>query len=230
MVINIMVPQEKKTGLFRVKDRLSALSHFIGFLCSIVLTPVLLIKGALDGMSAAELGALSIFTLSMVLLYGASTAYHSFDLGDNDRNRRLRKLDHMMIPVLIAGTYTPLCVTTLRNNGGMTLLAVIWILAILSILFKAFRVNCPRFVSSVIYIAMGWACAPYLGALHSLLTPGGFRFLLLGGILYTTGGIIYATKLPMLEKNREFRSHELFHLFILGGTLMHYLMVFSYVA
>lgn len=225
-----MVPQEKKTGLFRVKDRLSALSHFIGFLCSIVLTPVLLIKGALDGMSAAELGALSIFTLSMVLLYGASTAYHSFDLGDNDRNRRLRKLDHMMIPVLIAGTYTPLCVTTLRNNGGMTLLAVIWILAILSILFKAFRVNCPRFVSSVIYIAMGWACAPYLGALHSLLTPGGFRFLLLGGILYTTGGIIYATKLPMLEKNREFRSHELFHLFILGGTLMHYLMVFSYVA
>ena len=230
MVINIMVPQEKKTGLFRVKDRLSALSHFIGFLCSIVLTPVLLIKGALDGMSAAELGALSIFTLSMVLLYGASTAYHSFDLGDNDRNRRLRKLDHMMIPVLIAGTYTPLCVTTLRNNGGMTLLAVIWILAILSILFKAFRVNCPRFVSSVIYIAMGWACAPYLGALHSLLTPGGFRFLLLGGILYTTGGIIYATKLPMLEKNKEFRSHELFHLFILGGTLMHYLMVFSYVA
>ena len=230
MVINIMVPQEKKTGLFRVKDRLSALSHFIGFLCSIVLTPVLLIKGALDGMSAAELGALSIFTLSMVLLYGASTAYHSFDLGDNDRNRRLRKLDHMMIPVLIAGTYTPLCVTTLRNNGGMTLLAVIWILAILSILFKAFRVNCPRFVSSVIYIAMGWACAPYLGALHSLLTSGGFRFLLLGGILYTTGGIIYATKLPMLEKNKEFRSHELFHLFILGGTLMHYLMVFSYVA
>jgi hemolysin III len=230
MVINIMVPQEKKTGLFRVKDRLSALSHFIGFLCSIVLTPVLLIKGALDGMSAAELGALSIFTLSMVLLYGASTAYHSFDLGDDDKNRRLRKLDHMMIPVLIAGTYTPLCVTTLRNNGGMTLLAVIWILALLSILFKAFRVNCPRFVSSVIYIAMGWACAPYLGALHSLLTPGGFRFLLLGGILYTTGGIIYATKLPMLERNREFRSHELFHLFILGGTLMHYLMVFSYVA
>jgi hemolysin III len=230
MVINIMVPQEKKTGFFKVKDRLSALSHFIGFLCSIVLTPVLLIKGALDGCSAAELGALSIFTLSMVLLYGASTAYHSFDLGDDDRNRRLRKLDHMMIPVLIAGTYTPLCVTTLRNNGGMTLLAVIWILALLSILFKAFRVNCPRFVSSVIYIAMGWACAPYLGALHSLLTPGGFRFLLLGGILYTTGGIIYATKLPMLERNREFRSHELFHLFILGGTLMHYLMVFSYVA
>ncbi len=230
MVINIMVPQEKETGFFRVKDRMSALSHFIGFLCSIVLTPVLLIKGALDGMSTAELGALSIFTLSMVLLYGASTAYHSFDLGDSGRNRRLRKLDHMMIPVLIAGTYTPLCVTTLRNNGGMTLLAVIWILALLSILFKAFWVTCPRFVSSIIYIAMGWACAPYLGALHSLLTPGGFRFLLLGGILYTTGGIIYATKLPMLEKNREFRSHELFHLFILGGTLMHYLMVFSYVA
>ncbi len=230
MVINIMVPRKKETGLFRVKDRLSALSHFIGFLCAIVLTPVLLIKGALDGRSASELGALSIFTLSMVLLYGASTAYHSFDLGDDDRNRRLRKFDHMMIPVLIAGTYTPLCVTTLRDNGGMILLLAIWILALLSILFKAFRITCPRFVSSVIYIAMGWACAPYLGTLHSLLTPGGFRFLLLGGILYTTGGIIYATKLPMLERNREFRSHELFHLFILAGTLMHYLMAFSYIA
>ena len=230
MVINIMVPERKEKGMFRVKDRLSALSHFIGFLSSIVLTPVLLMKGALDTRNTAELGALSIFALSMVLLYGASSAYHSFNLDDEGKNRRLRKLDHMMIPVLIAGTYTPLCVTTLHENGGMTLLCVIWILAFLSIVFKAFWVTCPRFISSVIYIAMGWACAPYLKVLHALLTKGGFRLLLLGGILYTTGGIIYATKLPMLERNREFRSHELFHLFILGGTLMHYLMVFSYIA
>ncbi len=230
MVVNIMVPQTEEINFFTVKDRLSALSHFIGFLCSIVATPLLLIKGALDSRNHAELISYAVFALSMVVLYGASSAYHSFNLEDKGKNRRLRKLDHMMIPVLIAGTYTPLCVTTLRENGGMILLSVIWSLAFFSIIFKAYWVTCPKVVSSIIYIAMGWACIPYLSQLHTLLTSGGFRMLLLGGIAYTAGGIIYAMKIPALEKNREFRSHELFHLFILAGTLFHYLMIYFYVA
>ncbi len=229
MVINIMVPQTKEKPHFIVKDRLSALSHFLGFIASIILSPVLLIKGALDSRSLVELVSYSVFTFSMILLYGASSAYHSFNLG-NEKNRRLRKLDHMSISVLIAGTYTPLCVTTLRNCGGIKLLAVIWTLALLSIIFKAYWVTCPKFVSSVIYIAMGWACAPYLSRLYTLLTSGGFRMLLLGGIFYTAGGIIYACRIPVLERNREFRSHELFHLFILAGTLFHYLMIYLYIA
>lgn len=230
MVVNIMVPQTEEIHFFKVKDRLSALSHFIGFLVSIIATPLLLIKGAADAKSTAELISYAVFALSMVVLYGSSTAYHSFDLGDKGKNRRLRKLDHMMIPVLIAGTYTPLCVTTLRENGGMILLALIWTLAFFSIIFKAYWVTCPKFVSSIIYIAMGWACIPYLSRLHSLLSTGGFIMLLMGGIAYTAGGIIYALKIPSLEKNREFRSHELFHLFILGGTLFHYLMIYFFVA
>ncbi len=230
MVVNIMVPQAEEIPFFTVKDKLSALSHFIGFLVSIVASPLLLIKGAVDAKNTAELISYAVFALSMVVLYGASSAYHSFDLGDKGKNRRLRKLDHMMIPVLIAGTYTPLCVTTLRENGGMILLAVIWALAFFSIIFKAYWVTCPKIVSSIIYIAMGWACIPYLSRLYTLLTGGGFTMLLLGGIAYTTGGIIYALKIPALEKNREFRSHELFHLFILGGTLFHYLMIYFYVA
>ncbi len=230
MVINIMVPQKEELPSFAVKDRFSALSHFIGFILAIIATPVLLIKGALDGRSLADLISYSVFALSMILLYGASTSYHSFNLKDEGRNRRLRKFDHMMIPVLIAGTYTPLCVTTLHDNEGIVLLSIIWILALLAILFKAIWVTCPRFVSSIIYISMGWACAPYLKVLYTLLTPAGFRYLLLGGIAYTAGGIIYASKLPLLEKNKEFRSHELFHLFILAGTIFHYLMIYSYVA
>ena len=229
MVINIMVPQAKEMPHFTVKDRLSALSHFIGFIFSIILAPVLLIKGASDSKSLVELISYAIFTFSMILLYGASSAYHSFNLGD-EKNRRLKKLDHMSISVLIAGTYTPLCVTTLRDYGGIRLLSVIWTLAFLSILFKAYWVTCPKFISSVIYIAMGWACAPYLSRLHTLLSSGGFRMLLLGGIFYTAGGIIYACRIPALEKNREFRSHELFHLFILAGSLFHYLMIYLYIA
>ncbi len=230
MVINIMVPQKEELPSFAVKDKLSALSHFLGFILAIIATPVLLIKGAMDKKSLVELISYSIFALSMVLLYGASSSYHSFNLGDEGKNRRLRKFDHMMIPVLIAGTYTPLCVTTLHNNGGIILLSAIWILAFLSILFKAFWITCPRFVSSVIYIAMGWAVAPYLKVLYTLLTPSGFRLLLLGGIVYTAGGIIYASKLPLLEKNRNFKSHELFHLFVVAGTIFHYMMIYSYVA
>lgn len=230
MVINIMVPQNERNSLFIVKDKYSALSHFIGFLVSIIISPLLLIKGALDGRSLLDLISYSIYGLSMIVLYGASTAYHSFNLDDAAKNRRLRKLDHMMIPVLIAGTYTPLCVTTLNGDGGLTLLIIIWSLALLSILFKAFWITCPKAVSSIIYLAMGWTCAPYLGKLYILLTPFGFKFLLLGGIAYTIGGILYSVKLPSLEKNKEFRSHELFHLFVLLGSLFHYLMIYLCVA
>lgn len=230
MVINIMVPKVEEKRAFEVKDSLSALSHLIGFILSIILTPVLLIKGAVDNKSFVELISYAIFTISMVLLYAASTCYHSFTLENEKKNLRLRKFDHMMISVLIAGTYTPLCVTTLKDNGGIILLAVIWSLALISIVFKAFWVTCPKFISSIIYIAMGWAVSPYLTLLYTLLSPDGFRLLLLGGITYTIGGVIYASSLPFLEKNKNFKSHELFHIFILFGTLLHYLMIYFHVA
>ncbi len=230
MVINIMIPKTQEKSPFEVKDRLSALSHLIGFIISIILTPVLLIKGALDGRSFMELISYAVFAFSMTLLYASSTCYHSFTLESERKNLRLKKFDHMMISLLIAGTYTPLCVTTLRDNGGLVLLSVIWALALFSILFKAFWVTCPKVISSIIYIAMGWAVSPYLSRLYFLLTPSGFRFLLLGGITYTIGGVIYSSPLPILEKNKNFRSHELFHIFILFGTLFHYLMIYFFVA
>lgn len=229
MVVNIMIPKNEKVP-FMVKDKMSALSHLIGFVVSIILSPLLLIRGAVTGKSIVELTALAVYSFSMVILYAASTCYHSFTLDTKEKNLRLKKFDHMMIPVLIAGTYTPLCVITLKENGGMILLAVIWTLALLSIIFKAYWVTCPKIISSIIYIALGWACAPYLKILHTLLGHGGFRFLLLGGIVYTIGGVIYSAKLPLLERNKEFRSHELFHLFILAGSLFHYLMIYFFVA
>lgn len=230
MVINIMVPQYKERVIphFVIKDKISALTHFIGFILSIVATPILLIKGALDNKGLLSLISYAVFLISMILLYGASSAYHSFNIGEN--NVKLRKLDHMMISILIAGTYTPLCVSLLSFKSGNKLLIAIWTLTVVSMILKAFWINSPRIISSLIYLMMGWTAITVLPELHSLLGDGGFRLLILGGILYSIGALIYAFKLPQLERNKEFKSHELFHLFILGGTLLHYLMIYFYVA
>ena len=135
-----------------------------------------------------------------------------------------------MIGILVAGTYTPLCMISLRHEGGMTMLIVVWALAISALVMKIFWITCPKWVSSLMYLLMGWVCAPNLGRIYSTLAGGGFRLLLLGGITYSIGAVIYAMKIPQLEKNRNFRSHELFHLFIMGGTLFHFLMIYFFIA
>ena len=110
------------------------------------------------------------------------------------------------------------------------MLIVVWALAISALVMKIFWITCPKWVSSLMYLLMGWVCAPNLGRMYSALSGGGFRLLLLGGITYSIGAVIYAMKIPQLEKNRNFRSHELFHLFIMGGTLFHFLMIYFFIA
>lgn len=215
--------------VFKVKDKVSALTHFIAFIAAIFAGPLLMIKGSIDGADLPVLVSLSIFSLSMVLLYGASTSYHSFNLGI-ESNKKLRKIDHMMINVLIAGTYTPLCVSPLSGRGGDILLFAIWFLALISVIFSLYWITCPKWLSSVIYIAMGWACVPYIKTLKEVLPHNAFSLLLLGGIIYTIGGVLYATKLKAIERHRYFKSHETFHLFVMGGTLCHFLMVYLYIA
>ena len=135
----------------------------------------------------------------------------------------------MMICVLIAGTYTPICLTALAGRKGYTLLAIVWGLAILGIVFKFFWVNCPKWVSSLIYIVMGWSCVYAMPQIVDTLPLGGFLWLLAGGILYTVGGVIYALKLKAFdERFKNFGSHEIFHLFVMGGTACHYVFMFCY--
>ena len=225
MTVNIMIPKGREIPTFRVKDPISALTHFIAFIMSIIAAPALLMKGALDQRSSVELLSLAVFSLSMIFLYGASSSYHAFNLGEK-KNVILRKIDHAMIGILVAGTYTPLCVISLRKEGGLLLLAYVWTLALGALTLKLFWINCPKWISSFLYLLMGWACAPTLGKMYRLLTPPGFRLLLLGGITYSIGALVYAMKIPSLEKNRNFRSHELFHLFIMGGTLLQFLSIY----
>lgn len=171
------------TPLFQVRDPMSALTHFIALIAAIFATPILLIHAAESGADRAHLISLSIFMLSMVLLYGASTAYHTFSLTEKGC-RTLKKLDHTMIFYLIAGSYTPVCVVALQNYR---LLALVWALAFAGTVFKLCWVTCPKWVSSVIYIAMGWSCLTAMPEIIAALTKWGFFWLLTGGHLLHRG-------------------------------------------
>lgn len=213
---------------FKAKDPLSALSHFIGFLCAIILTPVLLIHASDKNASFIEMISLGVFMLSMILLYGASASYHSFNISYRV-NKILKKIDHMSIFILIAGSYTPLCVAVIPNTLGMRLLVFIWAIALLGMIFKFCWVTCPKWISSVMYIAMGWACIIALPELIVGLGTNGFLWLLAGGLFYTVGGVIYSMKLNLIPKNDVgFGNHELFHLFVLAGSLCHFIVMFQY--
>jgi hemolysin III len=213
----------------KAKDPGSAITHLIGSLMAVFAATPLLIKAASQP-SSIHIISLGIFILSMILLYTASTLYHTF--GRTIKvHRRLKKLDHMAIYVLIAGTYTPICVIALGGASGLGLLALIWSLAVIGIAVTGFWVHCPKWFSSVVYIAMGWTCVLAFTQLINSLPGAAFAWLLAGGIIYTIGGIIYALKLPIFNgKHKNFGTHEIFHLFCLGGSFCHFMLMYQYLA
>lgn len=216
-----------KPRSFHVKDPGSSLTHFIAMILAVIFTPPLLIHGINQQLGTAGVISLAVFMTSMILLYGASTAYHTFDMATEKGNRMLKKLDHMMIFILIAGTYTPVCVIHLWGHGGGWLMAAVWGLAALGILFKLFWVGHPKWVSSVIYIGMGWTCVFAWPQIVVHVPQICFWWLLAGGLVYTAGGVVYAMKLKFLDgRFRCFGTHELFHLFVMGGSICQYLSLY----
>ena len=143
-------------GKFYIKEPGSAITHFIGMIMALIAAFPLLIKAAAQP-DPVYLISMSVYAASLILLYAASTTYHTFDISEKG-NTVLKKIDHMMISVLIAGSYTPVCLLVLEGRMRIILLAVVWTLALTGILIKAFWVFCPKWVSSVLYIGMGWTC------------------------------------------------------------------------
>ena len=134
-----------------------------------------------------------------------------------------------MIFVLIAGSYTPVCLLALNKKQGIPLLILVWSTAIIGIIIKIFFINCPHWVSSIIYIGMGWTCVLVFKPLLASLPSSAFAWLLAGGIIYTVGGIIYGLKLPIFDKlPKDFGSHEIFHLFVMGGSICHFIFMYAY--
>ncbi|MBS6396425.1 MAG: hemolysin III family protein [Clostridiales bacterium] len=208
-----------------IKDPGSAITHFIGMLLAgIAATPLLAL--AASHSDKYTVLALAVFAASMILLYGASATYHTFNISEK-ANRILRKVDHMMIFILIAGSYTPVCIIPLRDTIGIPLLLLVWSVAVIGILIKAFWITCPKWFSSLIYISMGWLCVLAMVPLVQSLPAAAFAWLVAGGVIYTIGGIIYALKLPIFNaRHHFFGSHEIFHLFVMAGSLCHYVTMF----
>ena len=209
-----------------IKDPGSAITHFIGMLMAIFAAVPLLIKAAHEP-GRIYIISIAVYAASLVLLYAASTTYHTFDRSEHV-NTILKKIDHMMISVLIAGSYTPICLLVLKGKLGTTLLCIVWGIAIAGILIKAFWVYCPRWVSSVLYIGMGWTCVLAFTQILNSMSPAAFGWLLAGGIIYTAGGVIYALKLPIFNnRHKNFGSHEIFHLFVMGGSACHFIVMYA---
>lgn len=208
------------------RDPVSSISHFIGAALSIMGLYLMLKKGLLIGNSHYIISAL-IFGLSLILLYTASGVYHMYNHAP-EVIAILRRVDHMMIYVLIAGTYTPLCLLALSGWWGKGLLIAIWSLALIGIVLKLLFFNMPRIFSTLLYIIMGWLAIIALVPLSRVLGIKGMTLLLGGGLFYTTGGIIYALKWPHINSN-IWGFHEIFHIFILLGSLCHFFMIYIFV-
>ena len=213
----------------KLKDPGSDITHGIAALLAIAAAAPLLIKAAREP-DHLHVFALGVFILTMIFLYTASTLYHSVDSTEKV-NRRLRKLDHMMISIMIAGSYTPVCLIVLHNKTGYILCAIVWIVAIVGVLLKAFWITCPKWVSYALYIGMGWLCVLAFVPIFRHLPRAGFGWLLAGGIIYTIGGVIYGLKLPLFNsKHKNFGSHEIFHIFVMLGSACHFIVMYFFVA
>lgn len=214
-------------GSLRLKDPASAITHFVAMLLSVLAAPFLLSKAAVRS-DPRYLASSFLFILSMILLYGASTAYHAV-IADSRTTLILKKLDHIMIYFLIAGSYTPVCLLVLPAAEGLPICYLVWGVAISGLILTIFWVNSPKWLNSIIYIAMGWICIFSIHSIYSCMSREAFLWLLTGGIIYTIGGIIYALKLPLFNSlHKEFGSHEIFHLFVMAGSFCHFIMVYKY--
>lgn len=202
----------------------SAITHGAGALLAALGIVLLVVRSLSLGGGPLSLAAVLIYGLSMLGLYTASTLYHSLNTGVKGRIA-LRKYDHISIYFLIAGTYTPICLLALPRNWGIPMLAVIWSLALAGTVLALLWINAPRALTAGIYLAMGWLAVILLPALFGTLSASGMFWMILGGVLYTVGGVLYAVKWPG-RNNPRFGCHEIFHVFIVLGSIAHFMLVY----
>ncbi len=210
------------------RDPVSGLTHLFGALASLIGLIILIIY-ELNIPNSTPLGLVAVimFGISLILLYTASSVYHLVKSSDKVI-KILRKLDHSMIFVLIAGTYTPVCLISLNGKLRWIMFISIWALAVIGVSFKMIWFNCPRWLSTLFYVFMGWIAVFLISPISKAININGIAWLILGGVFYTVGAVIYGTKWPKIN-SKVFGFHEIFHLFVLAGSFCHYFMVFKYV-
>ena len=217
-----------RTFFNHAQDPVSCWTHAAGAAAALCGSLWLLLRGFWHHTPGLALGAALCFCGSMVALYAASAIYHYYpgNASSGGVKRLLRKMDHGMIYVLIAGSYTPFCLVLFPQPKGKYFCLGMWAAAIAGILAKLLWINAPRLLSTAVYLIMGWAVVFLAGDFACLGQPC-LTLVVLGGVCYSVGAVFYALKRPNLSA--EWTFHELFHLLILAGSLFHYLAVYFYV-
>jgi hemolysin III len=211
----------------RLREPVNGLSHLAGGLLAFVGLVVLLASAASTG-RLDQIVAFGIFGTSLIALYLASSLYHLLPLSPAGV-ARLRKLDHVAIFVLIAGTYTPFCLLALEGGWRWGLLALVWGLALCGVSLKLFWMGAPRWLSVACYLGMGWVAVVAVPALLRTVPAGGMVWVLAGGLTYSAGALVYGLKRPNPVPG-VFGFHELWHLFVIAGSTCHFWAVLRYLA
>lgn len=210
-----------------LKDPVSGLTHFIGILLSLAGLGLLVWRTS-HPLRPWALVSCAVFGTGMILLYTVSTLYHWLILAEKG-NEFMRKLDHIMIFVLIASTYTPFCLGPFRGTLGWSMFAGVWGIAFLGTIFKLFWINAPRIVSTLIYLGMGWLAVLGAGPIMRILEHGALFWLVAGGVLYSVGAVIYACKKPNIFPS-WLGFHEVFHIFVMLGSSAHFWVIYRYIS
>lgn len=211
----------------KLREPINSITHLAGALFSLIALIAMLIKAISTNASSVGILSVTIFGISLILLYITSGTYHGIISSDKVISI-FKKLDHSMIFVLIAGSYAPFCLLTIGGKFGLTMFIIMITLAVLGIIFKLCWFTCPCWVDSTMYIGLGWAALFMIKPLASILPVISLFLLVLGGIFYTIGGVIYASKSKKLTIG-NWGFHEIFHIFILLGSLSHFICVYTYV-
>ncbi|MFT4634684.1 MAG: hemolysin III [Arenicella sp.] len=194
----------------------NSVSHLVAALFALVGASVLITLASVEG-NILKIVSYSIYSVTLFLLYLASTLYHSFQ----GRSKSVfQRLDHLAIYLLIAGTYTPFALVAIKGATGWWLFAAVWSLAVIGIVIENLPIKGPRIIPIVIYLMMGWACVFTLDSMMAGMSEIGFSFLIAGGIVYTAGVVFY-----VLDHWFPW-CHEIWHLFVIGGSICHYFAIF----
>lgn len=204
-------------------ERLNSISHLVGAALALVGLGALLTI-SIQTRDPWMISSFSVFGLTMVLLYTMSTLYHSFS--PPKLKRIFQVFDHVSIYLLIAGTYTPYMLVSLREGNGWTIMIAVWVLAVLGILSELYLSGrAVKVGQMVVYLAMGFACWVDLDALRQVLSEAGFYWLSIGGLAYVTGVVFY-----ILDKMKRLNhAHGIWHFFVLAGSISHFISIIGYV-
>lgn len=201
------------------RDPVSGLTHLAGAIFAIVALCILSVQAALYG-NVWHMVSFVIFGATMFLMFASSALYHLMHASE-EAIRWLKRIDHMAIFLMIAGSYTPICLVPLNGDTGWILFSVVWALAVAGIVLKLVWISAPRWLSTLIYLAMGWMVVFAAGPAMETIPVDAQWWILYGGISYTLGAIVYALKWPN-PWPRWFGFHEIWHLFVMGGVFCHF--------